>query len=140
MYLCLYDLEKAFDSVEFSILMKRLFDVSVNSKTRHIYCKIGTLTVKVLYAWVSMYPLPLLWVEGCDRGPSYCRRYSYLVMNSLLRQLQSLSIGVSVNNMYVGGFLHADDICTLASSLCSTDLYHQKVHRRQLSEIEHLQV
>ena len=37
-------------------------------------------------------------------------------MDPLLRQLQSLSIGASVNNMYVGGFLHADDIRTLAST------------------------
>ena len=32
-YRCLYDLQKAFDSIEFPVLLKRLFDVSVNSKT-----------------------------------------------------------------------------------------------------------
>ena len=32
-YMCLYDLEKAFDSVEFSVLLKRLFYGGVNSKT-----------------------------------------------------------------------------------------------------------
>jgi len=32
-YMCLYDLQKAFDSVEFPVLLKRLFDVGVNSKT-----------------------------------------------------------------------------------------------------------
>ena len=37
-------------------------------------------------------------------------------MDPLLRQLQSLSIGASVSNMYVGGFLHADDIHMLAST------------------------
>ena len=41
--------------------------------------------------------------------------------DSLLRQLQSLSIGVSVNNMYAGGYLHADDIRTLANNLSSLD-------------------
>ena len=30
-YMCLYHLEKAFDSIEFSILLKRLFDVGVKS-------------------------------------------------------------------------------------------------------------
>ena len=35
-------------------------------------------------------------------------------MNPLLRQLQSLLLGASVNNMYADGFLHADDIRTLA--------------------------
>ena len=36
MYMCLYDLEKAFDSVEFPVLLKRLFDVGINSKTWRI--------------------------------------------------------------------------------------------------------
>ena len=38
-----------------------------------------------------------------------------LVMDPLLRQLQTLSIGASVNSMYAGGYLHADDIRTLAA-------------------------
>ena len=41
----------------------------------------------------------------------------------LLRQLQSLSIGATVNNMYAGAFLHADDICTLASSLLALEAH-----------------
>ena len=32
-YMCLYDLEKAFDSVEFSVLLKQLFHAGINSKT-----------------------------------------------------------------------------------------------------------
>ena len=32
-YMCLYDLEKAFDSVNFSVLLKRLFHAAINSKT-----------------------------------------------------------------------------------------------------------
>ena len=36
MYMCLYDLQKAFDSVEFPVLLKRLFDAGVNSKTWRI--------------------------------------------------------------------------------------------------------
>ena len=32
-YMCLYDLEKAFYSVEFSVLLKRLFHAGINSKT-----------------------------------------------------------------------------------------------------------
>ena len=37
-------------------------------------------------------------------------------MDPLLRQLQSLSLGATVNNMFSGGFMHADDIRTLAAS------------------------
>ena len=40
-----------------------------------------------------------------------------MVMDPLLQQLEKLALGPSINNLYVGGFLHADDIRTLASSL-----------------------
>jgi hypothetical protein len=36
-YLCLFDLEKAYDSVELPILLQRLFDRGINGKCwRHI--------------------------------------------------------------------------------------------------------
>ena len=35
-YMCLYNLQKAIDSVEFPVLLKRLFDMGVNSKTWRI--------------------------------------------------------------------------------------------------------
>ena len=31
-HMCLYDLSKAFDSVEYPVLLKRLFDVGINGK------------------------------------------------------------------------------------------------------------
>ena len=31
-YMCLYDLHKAYDSVEYSILLKRLYEAGINSK------------------------------------------------------------------------------------------------------------
>ena len=37
-HMCLYYLQKASDSVEFPVLLKRLFDVSMNSKTWCILC------------------------------------------------------------------------------------------------------
>ena len=33
MHMCLYDLQKAFDSVEYPVLLKRLFEAGVNGKT-----------------------------------------------------------------------------------------------------------
>ena len=43
-------------------------------------------------------------------------------MDSLLRRLQALSIGASVNNMYAGGFVHADDIRTLAPNTSTLEV------------------
>ena len=31
-FICLYDLQKAFDSVEYSVLLERLFEVGTNDK------------------------------------------------------------------------------------------------------------
>ena len=39
-----------------------------------------------------------------------------LVMDPLLKQLETSGLGLFVNSFYVGGFLHADDIRTLATS------------------------
>ena len=50
-------------------------------------------------------------------------------MDPLLRQLQSLSIGASVNNMYAGGFLHADDIRTLAANASTLEAQISTVKR-----------
>ena len=38
-----------------------------------------------------------------------------LVMDPLLKQLQSTQLGLTINELYAGGFLLADDIRTLAS-------------------------
>ena len=60
---------------------------------------VATPMVKARFAWGNIFAHPFHWG-----------------MDPLLRQLQSLSMGASVNNMYAGGFLHADDIRTLAST------------------------
>ena len=44
-----------------------------------------------------------------------------LVMDPLLKQLQSASLGLSIHNTYAGGYLHADDIRTLACSYSSME-------------------
>ena len=45
-----------------------------------------------------------------------------LVMDPLLKQLEVSGLGVSVKNFYAGGFLHADDIRTLATSIDSLNV------------------
>ena len=114
-YMCLYDLVKAFDSVEFPIVLRRLFNVGVNSKTWRIlrsWYTDGQSSVRLGQHLSSPFPL----ARGVRQGSILSPALFLLVMDPLLRQLQSLSMGASVNNMYAGGFLHADDIRTLAST------------------------
>ena len=111
--MCLYDLENAFDSVEFSVLLKRLFHAGINSKTWRLlrsWYSDGRSSVR-LRQHVSP---PFALGRGVRQGSVLSPALFLLIMDPLLRQLQALSIGVSVNNMYAGGFLHADDIRTLA--------------------------
>ena len=48
-----------------------------------------------------------------------------LIMDPLLTQFQGSGLGRSSNNFYAGGFLHADDIRTLATSLSPETLEAQ---------------
>ena len=40
-----------------------------------------------------------------------------LVMDPLLRKLESSGLGLSVNGLFAGAYLHADDIRTLATTI-----------------------
>ena len=127
-YMCLYDLQKAFDSVEFPVLLKRLFDVGVNSKTWRILRSWYTdcrSSVRLGQHVSHSFTLG----RGVRQGSILSPALFLLVMDPLLRQLQSLSIGASVNNMYAGGFLHADDIRTLAANASTLEAQISTVKR-----------
>ena len=114
--MCLYDLEKAFDSVEFSVLLKMLFHAGINSKTWHLlrsWYSDGRSSVR-LGQHVSP---PFALGRGVRQGSVLSPALFLLIMDPLLRLLQALSIGASVNNMYAGGFLHADDPYTSSQHL-----------------------
>ena len=67
--------------------------------------------------------------HGVRQGSILSPALFLLIMDSLLQQLQSLSIGVSVNNMYVGGFIHANDIRILASTTSTLEVQISTVKR-----------
>ena len=111
---------EAFDSVEFPVLLKRLFDVGVNSKTWRILCSWYANCQSSVHLGQHVSPSFAL-SRGVQQGSILSPALFLLVMDPLLRQLQSLSISASVNNMYAGGFLHANDICTLAANASSLE-------------------
>ena len=126
--MCLYDLQKAFDSVEIPVLLHRLFEAGINSKTWRLlqdwYTNCNS-HVRVGYYNSSSFYLQRSVRQGSVLSPSLF----LLVVDPLLRQLQSHSLGISVNNTYAGGYLHADDIRTLANSLSSMEAQIEMVSR-----------
>ena len=114
--MCVYDLQKAFDSVEYAVLLDRLFEVRGNRKMwgllRGWYTG-ATCQVKLGERVSRSYCED----RGVKQGSVLSLALFLLVMNTFLHQLESSRLGLSVNEFYAGGFLHADDIRTLSSGL-----------------------
>ena len=108
-FMCLYDLQKAFDSVEYPILFQRLLDVGVNGRCwrliRSLY-KNAVFRVRIGNRLSKSYVLE----RGVKQGSILSPALFLLVMDPLLSLLESSRIGLSINNLYAGGFIHADDI------------------------------
>ena len=114
--MCLYDLQKAFDSVEYPVLLKRLYDIGINGKMWRLIKNWYTgarCQVKLDGGYLSdPYPME----RGVKQGSVLSPSLFLLIMDPLLTKLQSSGYGLSINNFYCGAFLHADDIRTLSTS------------------------
>ena len=77
--------------------------------------------------WHKSREFPVM--RGIRQGSVLSPILFLMVMDPLLQQLEKSALGPSINNLYVGGFLHADDIRTLASSLDVLDTQVSLVQR-----------
>ena len=114
--MCLYDLEKAFDSIEYPVLFNRLFEVGVNGKTWRVlksWYEGAVGQVRLDGALSGEFEVK----RGVKQGSVLSPTLFLLIMNPLLQQLEASGLGLTINSFYAGGFAHADDIRTLATTV-----------------------
>ena len=114
-YLWLHDLEKAFDSIEHSILLNSLYDAGVNGKAWRVVSSIYNnlnAVVKSGSSYSSHFPIS----RGVQQGSVLSPTFFLVVIDKLLSELSEKKAGVSICELYLGGAAHADDVRTVATS------------------------
>lgn len=119
-YQCFYDLEKAFDSVEFCVLLHHLYESGINGKAwrviRSFYSE-PTAQVRVGKQLSRVIQLK----RGVRQGSVLSPTLFLLVMDSLLTTLADAEEGVSIRGIYAGSLCHADDLRSVTPSLLSLE-------------------
>ena len=115
-YLCCYDLQKTFDSVEYGVLLCRLYDEGINAKLWRLL-RAWYLAPKCQVQLNSTLSNQFSLQRGVRQGLVHSPILFLLVMDPLLREMESLHLGPSFAGLYLGASAHADDVRTLTSSL-----------------------
>ncbi len=121
MYMCFYDLQKAFDTVQYPVLLKRAFEAGINGKTW-----------RLIRSWYSS-PKSMVKVDGqlsptfsLERGVLQGSILSptlfLLVMDPLLRELECNRLGPFMSGLYSGAFAHVNGVRTVSSNLATLNL------------------
>ena len=120
-YQTFYDLEKAFDSVEYCILLKHLYSKGICGKCWRV--------IQSFYAR----PKGHVKVNGClspgfviERGVRQGSVLSptlfLILIDSLLEKLREKNAGIVLDGVYLGSLGHADDIRSLTCNLHSSNI------------------
>ncbi len=119
-YLCLFDIEKAFDSVEFPILLQNLYDIGINGKCWRLiknWYEHSISRVRVCNQLSAHFNVE----RGVKQGSVLSPTLFLIVMDSLLKQMKANNCGLSVCGTYAGAAIHADDLRTAAASKDAID-------------------
>ena len=112
-FLCFYDIEKAFDSVDFPVLLHHLFSIDIRGKS---WCLIKAWyqspTSRVKYNNIISAPFPIS--HGVKQGSVLSPSLFLVIMNSLLQRMRQLNCGESLHGTFVGSAVHADDVRSIA--------------------------
>ena len=108
----LYDLEKAFDSVEYGILLKHLYSRGVHGKCWRIikgYYERPTACIKVNGCLSREFVIE----RGVHQGSVLSPGLLLLLIDNLLQRLKVANAGVNLEGIYMGSLAHADDLRSL---------------------------
>ena len=114
-YLCLFDLEKAYDSVELPVLLERLFDLGINGKFWRFIKNWYTGSrgrVRVDGHLSDAFPVN----RGVRQGSVLSPTLFLTVMDKLLESMTTEGCGLSVCGTFIGAAIHADDVRTCATT------------------------
>ena len=114
--MCFYDLQKAFDSIQYSVLLKRLYEAGIDGRAWRLirsWYMSPKCMVRVNGSLSSAFNLERGVLQGSVLSPALF----LLIMDPLLKSLQSKGLGPSVGGTYAGAFIHADDIRTISIAL-----------------------
>ena len=118
-YLCFFDLEKAFDSVEYSTLLTNIFNLGINGKCFRLIKDWYTDTrsiVRVNNQCSQSFPIH----RGVKQGSVLSPLLFIVVIDSLLSYLASSGLGLKVSGLNVGFSAHADDVRAASNSIIDT--------------------
>jgi len=113
---CFFDLEKAFDSVEFPTLLTHMFQLGVNGKCWRIlkdWYSNAHSVVKVNQSYSESFPVN----RGVKQGSVLSPTLFIAVMDALLSYLESSGQGLSVCGLDAGSSAHADDVRAASISI-----------------------
>ena len=116
-YQCFYDLEKAFDSVEYCVLLDHLYRSGINGRTwrliKSFYNPCGQVKIGNRLSRV------ITLQRGVKQGSVLSPMLFLLVMDSLLKDLANANSGISIKGIYTGSLGHADDLRSVTPNLHS---------------------
>ena len=113
-YICFFDLQKAFDTVQYPILLNCVFSWGINGKAWRLLDSWYTepkCRVKVNGRLSQTICLERGVLQGSILSPTLF----LMVMDPLLRKLEQCSLGPCLGDLYCGAYAHADDIRTIVA-------------------------
>ena len=127
-YMMLFDLEKAFDNIEYNVLLDHLYQAGVNARMWRLIKSWYTNPTSRVCIENHMSD-PFVIHRGVRQGSVLSPTLFLVAINPLLKQLVELNKGVSIANVYVGSMVHADDIRSVTNSITEMEVQSEVVQK-----------